>query len=104
MWGRRAKVAADQVREDKKAIIGVMIEVANSLSHYVKNGRDRRLPTVDSEEERKRLEKVKAAFDLKIQHFFFPLLLFMFMLLVVAVAAVAIVACCLLFLLLFLFS
>lgn len=66
MWDRRAKVAADQVREDKKVIIGVMIEAANSLSHYVKNGRDRRLPTVDSEEERKRLEKVRAAFDLKI--------------------------------------
>lgn len=45
----------------------------HSLSHYVKTARDRRMPTVDPEEERKRLEKVKAellaakaAFDLKI--------------------------------------
>ncbi|KAJ4414404.1 hypothetical protein N0V85_003159 [Neurospora sp. IMI 360204] len=45
----------------------------HSLSHYVKNARDRRLPVVDPEEERKRFEKAKtellaakAAFDLKI--------------------------------------
>ncbi|KAK3948884.1 hypothetical protein QBC32DRAFT_46737 [Pseudoneurospora amorphoporcata] len=45
----------------------------HSLSHYVKNARDRRLPAVDPEEERKRFQKAKAellaakaAFDLKI--------------------------------------
>ncbi|KAK3340442.1 hypothetical protein B0H65DRAFT_259318 [Neurospora tetraspora] len=45
----------------------------HSLSHYVKNARDKRLHMVDPEEERKRFEKAKAellaakaAFDLKI--------------------------------------
>lgn len=45
----------------------------HSLSHYVKNARDRRVPVADLEEERKRFEKAKAellaakaAFDLKI--------------------------------------
>ncbi|EGO57773.1 hypothetical protein NEUTE1DRAFT_109965 [Neurospora tetrasperma FGSC 2508] len=45
----------------------------HSLSYYVKNARDRRMPVVDPEEERMRFEKAKAellaakaAFDLKI--------------------------------------
>lgn len=45
----------------------------HSLSHYVRNARDRRVPTVDLGEEKKRFEKAKAellaakaAFDLKI--------------------------------------
>ena len=45
----------------------------HSVSHYVKNARDARKPTVDAEEERKQLEKLKAellaakaAFDLKL--------------------------------------
>lgn len=45
----------------------------HSLSYYVKNARDRRMPVVDPEEEKMRFEKAKAellaakaAFDLKI--------------------------------------